>query len=260
MLYNAKNRRLPRIIPCLLIKGHGLTKTVQFGDGAYIGDAINAVRIFNEKEVDEIMLLDIEASQKGHAPRTEFIREIATEAFMPLSYGGGITSLSQIEDLFKAGVEKVCLNTSVYSNPALVTDAARVFGSQSIVVSVDIKKTPIFGYKLFSGDGKNPEKIKLLDHVKNLEQIGAGEIVINSIDRDGMMKGFDTDLIQQVAKAVSVPVVALGGAGSHEDLVQAVNAGASAVAAGSIFVFHGKHRAVLITYPSRQKLKELFWK
>lgn len=259
MLYNASTRRLPRIIPCLLIKGHGLTKTIQFGDGAYIGDAINAVRIYNEKEVDEIMLMDIEASRNGAEPRVDFIREIATEAFMPLSYGGGITKMSQIESLFKAGVEKVCLNSVVYSNPNLVSEAAKVFGSQSIVVSVDVKKVAIFGHKLFSSDGTVAEKVKLVDHIKGLEQMGTGEIIVNSIDRDGTMKGFDLELIQQVSKLVSVPVVALGGAGSHEDLVKAVNVGASAVAAGSIFVFHGRHKAVLITYPSRERLKELFW-
>ena len=259
-MHSVGKKQVPRIIPCLLIKGHGLTKTIQFGDGAYIGDAINAVKIYNEKEVDEIMLLDIEASKKSTEPRVEFIREIATEAFMPLSYGGGITTLKQMEDLFKAGVEKVCLNSVVYSNPDLVNQASKIYGSQSVVVSVDVKRTPLLGYKLFSAGGTTVQKVKLIDHVKKMQDLGAGEIVINSIDRDGMMKGFDTDLITQVANAIDVPLVALGGAGSHDDLVKAINAGSSAVAAGSIFVFHGKHKAVLITYPSRARLKELFLK
>lgn len=251
--------RLPRVIPVLLIKGHGLTKTEGFKEGKYIGDAVNAVRIFNEKQVDEIMLLDIEATPQSRGPRLQFIQEIASEAFMPLGYGGGITQMSEIEALISGGVEKVCLNSVCYTNPGLVTEAARVFGSQSILASVDVRKSLLGGHKLFSASGAQSQHVKLIDHLKAMENAGVGEIVLNSIDRDGQMKGYDTDLIRTASDAVGVPLVALGGAGQLEDLKSAISAGASAAAAGSLFVYFGKHRAVLITYPSPSDLRKLFF-
>ncbi len=258
MSLGTRAKRLPRVIPVLLVKGHGLTKTVGFKEGKYIGDAVNAVRIFNEKEVDEIMILDIEASLEKRGPRNTFIREIASEAFMPLGYGGGITTIEEIETLFKGGVEKVCLNSVCYSNPTLVTEAARIFGSQSILASVDVRKQLLRGYRLFSSSGSVAQPVGLVDHLKRMEDAGVGEIVINSIDRDGQMKGYDLELIKIASEAVSVPVVALGGAGAVDHFVEATKAGASAVAAGSFFVFFGKHRAVLITYPGRAELKKAF--
>lgn len=251
-------KQLPRVIPCLLLKGHGLTKSVQFKDFKYVGDAVNACRIFNEKEVDELMFLDIDASRENKKPRIEFIKEIAGELFMPLGYGGGVTTTQEADLLFAGGVEKVSINTAAYTNPQLITDIANHYGSQSAIVTVDVRKPLIGGYKLYSNGGQVPQKVSLLDHLRRMEDAGAGEFVINSIDQDGKMSGFDLKLITLVSEAVSVPVVALGGAGNKQHILDAVQAGASAVAAGSMFVFHGKHRAVLITYPGRRELKELF--
>lgn len=254
----SKSVRIPRVIPVLLLKSGGLTKTEGFGEGKYVGDPVNAVRIFNEKQVDEIAILDIEASAHKKEPNLRFIQDIASEAFMPLAYGGGITSMGQIETLIANGIEKVYLNSVCFTNPNLIKEAAATFGSQSIIASIDVKKVLIGGYKVFSHSGTHPQAVKLVDHLRQVEEMGAGEIVINSIDRDGQMKGYDLPLIELASKAVKVPVVALGGAGTVTDLRKAIQAGASAVAAGSLFVFFGKHRAVLITYPSREELKSLF--
>lgn len=255
---SSRPKALPRVIPCLLLKGHGLTKTVQFREQIYIGDAINAVKIFNEKEVDELMLLDIEATKYGYEPRLDFIREIATEAFMPFAYGGGITNLAQAEALFNLGADKICFNSVAYTNPQIIAEAAKIYGNQSVLVSVDVRKPLFGGYKLYSSAGTVAQKVSLVDHLKYMQDLGAGEIILNSIDNDGVMKGFDKSLITQASSALSVPLVAIGGAGKPEDLVDAIDAGASAVAAGSMFVFHGRHKAVLITYPSRTLLKVLF--
>jgi imidazole glycerol-phosphate synthase subunit HisF len=238
----------PRIIPFLLLQDGSLVKTRKFANTQYIGDPINAVKIFNEKEVDELVLLEIGATVAGKGPDYALIEDIASEAFMPVGYGGGISSVAQIEKLFQAGVEKVSLNSALFERPRLVADAARIFGSQSIVACMDVKRDLFGRYSLYSHGGKLHQKIDLLEHIHKLEQLGAGEIVLNSIDRDGMMGGYDLAFVEKVAKSVPIPVICLGGAGNVEHLREGLRAGASAVGAGSMFVFHGKHRAVLISY------------
>jgi cyclase len=237
-----------RIIPFLLLRDGQLVKTRKFADPKYIGDPINAVKIFNEKEVDELVLLDITATPGGRGPDYELIRDIASEAFMPIGYGGGITSMAQIETLFKAGVEKVSLNSVLYENPGLVAEAARVFGSQSIVASVDIRKGLLGGHALHSHGGKQRQSIDVMEHIHRIEGLGAGELVLQSVDRDGMMAGFDLAFVEKVAKSVPIPVICIGGAGNVEHLREGLRAGASAAGAGSMFVFQGTHKAVLISY------------
>lgn len=248
-----------RVIPCLLFKGQGLVKTTQFGDSKYVGDPINAVRIFNEKEVDELILLDIQATVEKKTPQMKRISEIASECFMPLCYGGGIRSLDDIQEIIGLGVEKVVINTYAVENPGFIGSAAERFGSQSIVVAIDARRHPSGKYEMFICSGKLGTKLDPVEHAKRMEEMGCGEIFLNSIDRDGTLKGYDIELISQVSHSVSIPVIACGGAGSLSDFREAVElGGASAVSAGSLFVFHGKHRAVLITYPSEEELKVLF--
>jgi cyclase len=247
-----------RVIPCLLLRKGGLVKTVKFKDAKYIGDPINAVRIFNEKEVDELVFLDIGATLAGSEPNFELLAHIASEAFMPFGYGGGITNIEQIKRLYSLGVEKVILNTAAEADPALIAAAASAAGSSSVVVSIDVGKS-IFGkYTVRTRSGKFDTKRHPVDYALEMERRGAGEILLNSIDRDGTLSGYDLDLVGTVAAAVSVPVVAVGGAGSKEHFKAAVDSGASAVSAGSLFVFHGRHRAVLITYPEYEELEKLF--
>lgn len=247
-----------RVIPVLLLKNKGLVKTVKFDKQKYIGDPINAVKIFNDKEVDEIVLLDIEASKKNLKPDFELIATIATECFMPLAYGGGISTLDDMARLYDIGVEKVILNTHIISNFEFIHKAASYFGSQSVVVCIDVKKNMWGKYSIFShADGKTPG-FDLLKYVEKVEAAGAGEILLQSVDRDGTGVGYDINLIQQVSQKTTIPIVACGGAGNLEDLRKAVHAGASAVAAGSMFVYHGPHKAVLINYPSNTELKATF--
>jgi cyclase len=247
-----------RVIPCLLLKGQGLVKTIRFKDPKYVGDPINAVRIFNEKEVDELILLDIQATVDQKSPQMKPILEIASECFMPLCYGGGIRSLDDMRRILGLGVEKVAINTYAVENPNFVRNAADEFGSQSIVVAMDVKEQSSGKYEVFTHSGRVPAKLDPVEHAKKMEEMGCGEIFLNSIDRDGTRQGYDIALISQVSHAVSVPVIACGGAGKLSDFGDAVElGGASAVAAGSMFVLHGKHRAVLITYPSLQELKEV---
>lgn len=246
-----------RIIPTLLLLDGGLVKTVKFKNPQYIGDPINAVRIFNQKEVDELVLLDINAGVEGGEPNYSEIEEIVSEAFMPIGYGGGIRSLYQIEKLFKLGVEKVILNTIAFTNPELVTEAARIFGNQSIVACIDIKKDLFGNYNIYINSGKTKLKVDVLESLKKLEHLGVGEIILNSIDRDGTMNGYDLNLIQKYAQHLEIPVVASGGAGNITDLANAINAGASAVAAGSLFVYQGIHRAVLISYIDSKDMDSL---
>lgn len=240
-----------RVIPCLLLHEHGLVKTRRFKDPVYVGDPVNAVRIFSEKEVDELVVLDIDASIEGREPNYELIAEIAGECFMPVAYGGGIQTLEHIRKLIRCGIEKVVVNTAATQSTWVISEAAEVFGSQAVVAAVDVKKALFGGYRVMIKSGSVDTGLRLKEYVQNLVNAGAGEIFVNSVDRDGEMTGYDLDLIRLVAKSVSVPVVACGGAGKPEHLVQAVReAGASAVSAGSMFIFHGKHRAVLISYPS----------
>jgi cyclase len=245
-----------RVIPALLIQKGGLVKSVRFKDHKYVGDPINAVRIFNEKGVDEIVILDISATAEKRAPDIRRIREIAGEAFMPLGYGGGITKLDEIRELIAAGVEKVVLNTSAFLHPRLVEEGAKYIGSQSIVVSIDVKKNLWGKYKVFVRNGSQNTQADPGEYAQRMEAAGAGEILLNSIDRDGTFEGYDTGLIDQVSRRVNIPVVAIGGASGVADLASAIQSGASAVAAGSLFVFQRPHRAVLISYPAETELKQ----
>jgi cyclase len=248
-----------RIIPVLLLKGQGLYKTVKFKDPKYLGDPINAVKIFNEKEVDELCFLDITATNEKREPNYKIIAEIASECFMPLSYGGGITNVEQAKKLFNIGVEKIIISSAVHQNANIISELASQYGAQSIVVCLDVKKNFLGKYEVYSHSGKKSTGKNPIQFAKQMQDLGAGEIILNSIDRDGTMKGYDTDFIFKVASQLEIPVIACGGAGNVDDLFKAVHEGnASAVAAGSMFVFHGKHRAVLISYPSQKELKEVF--
>jgi cyclase len=246
-----------RVIPCLLMRNDGLVKTVKFKNARYIGDPINAVRIFNDKEVDELVILDIGArSQAG--PNFELLADIASEAFMPFAYGGGITCIEQAKRLYALGVEKIVLNTGAAENPFLVSEIAALAGSSGVVVSIDVRRNWVGKYSVHISSGTRDLKREPADYAREMERLGAGEILLNSIDRDGTMEGYDLDLVGRVCRAVSIPVVAAGGAASLLDFRQAAGAGASGLAAGSMFVFHGKHNAVLITYPEHDELEGLF--
>ena len=251
--------KIKRIIPCLLLRNNGLVKTVKFKESTYLGDPINTVKIFNEKEVDEIFFLDIDATNSKKEPPYGMIQNIASECFMPFAYGGGINSLQQIEKIIKSGAEKVFINTNAFLIKGLVKEAVTHFGSSTIAVSIDVKKEFFKGNIVYirggtTGTGKTP-----VEWAKEMESQGAGEIMINSIDRDGSMAGYDIELIKSVSRSVNIPVIACGGAGKMSDFRSAVTeGGASATAAGSFFVFHGKRRAVLITYPSYSEISTLF--
>lgn len=246
-----------RVIPCLLLRNGGLVKTLKFSEPKYVGDPINAIRIFNDKEVDELMVLDITASKEKKEPNYALIEQFASECFMPLSYGGGIKTMEQAQRLFNSGIEKICLQTSVLDDLALVKNLSDKWGSSSILVSVDVKRNWLGQPKLYSAaTGKTLDK-KWQDYMLDAVKAGAGEIVLNAVDKDGTMKGMDIELIKEAAKILSVPLVAVGGAGSLADIKAAVDAGANAVSAGAFFVFQGPHRAVLITYPKYNELVQL---
>jgi cyclase len=246
-----------RVIPVLLLRNMGLVKTVKFKDAKYVGDPINSVRIFNEKEVDELVFLDITATPEGRGPNFDLLQDIAGEAFMPMAYGGGLTTMDQVRRTFSLGFEKVILNTAGFACPNLITEAVSVYGAQSIVGCVDVRRTLLGRYELFTHSGAKRKIGSLLQHLARLVELGVGEILVNSIDRDGTQSGYDLKLLSEVSHAVSVPVIACGGAGSIDDFVAAVDeGGVSAVAAGSMFVFMGPHRAVLINYPDRKLLTQ----
>ncbi len=245
-----------RVIPVLLIHNNGLVKSVRFKNPTYVGDPLNAVKIFNEKEIDEIVVLDIDATREKRGPRMQQVREIAGEAFIPLAYGGGISSIDEIKELFYIGVEKVILNYAAVHNPALVTAAAKLVGSQSVVASIDVKKN-IFGkYKVYTKNATENTNEDPVVFARRMQEAGAGEIFLNSADRDGTYEGYDLDLLKKVSSQLSIPLIICGGAATTADFAPAVLNGASAVAAGSMFVFQRAHRAVLISYPSQQELKE----
>ncbi len=247
-----------RIIPVLLLKGEGLVKTINFKNPKYIGDPINAVRIFNEKEVDELIFLDINASKLNVEPNYQLLSNISGEAFMPMSYGGGITSLKQIEKILKLGFEKIVINSSFFSKKNLIQEAVKNFGSQSIIGAIDVRKNILNSYVVYKNSGLTKIKVTLKDHIASLMEAGVGEIFINSIDKDGYMKGYDLDLLKVVSSLIKVPLIACGGAGSLNHLKDAIIRGnASAAAAGSLFVFLGPHRAVLINYPDRETIYNL---
>jgi cyclase len=248
----------PRVIPALLLKGQGLVKTVKFKDPKYLGDPINIVKIFNDKEVDELIFLDITATNEKRRPPFEMLGKITSECFMPLGYGGGIRSMEDVKTLLSLGIEKIILNTVAVENPAFVTEVAEYAGSQAVVVSMDVKKGFLGKYEVVTHSGKTGAGLDPVRHALEMEKRGAGELFVNSIDRDGTMQGYDLDLIRRVAEAVSIPVVACGGAGNIQHLAEAIQqGGASAAAAGSMFVFQGPLRGVLISYPSQAELRSV---
>lgn len=245
-----------RVIPCLLLRGEGLVKTVGFRNFTYVGDPINAIRILNDKEVDELIFLDILASREGRGPALQAIENFASECFMPVAYGGGIRSLEDARQVLALGIEKIVVNTAALRQPRIVGEIAREFGAQAVVISIDARKKLLGGYEVMGAGGTERTSLKPAEHARRMVELGAGEIFINSIEKDGTQSGYDLTLVREVADAVSVPVIACGGAGTLAHFTQAVSeAHASAVAAGSMFVFHGKHRAVLISYPSRADLE-----
>jgi imidazole glycerol-phosphate synthase subunit HisF len=250
---------IPRIIPTLLLDGNGLVKTISFGNKTYIGDPINTVRLFNDMEVDELIFLDINSKKNNHKINFELLREVASECFMPLAYGGGINKLDDIRRLFEIGFEKVIVNSATIENPELIIEASRLFGSQSIVGSIDIKKN-LWGRKKVTIHGATKTiNIDASNHALNLQNMGCGEIFLNSVDHEGRMNGFDIELIKSVTSKVNIPLIASGGAGNCLDLRDAIHVGnASAVAAGSLFVYHGKTKGILINYPTQQEIKDLF--
>lgn len=243
------SRPRPRVIPLLLVHDGGLVKTTRFAQPRYIGDPINAIWIFNEKMVDEICILDMDASAAGRGPDFEFIASFANECFIPLCYGGGVTSLSQMERLFKLGVEKVSLNTAALANPKLITDAAARFGSQAVVVTMDVRKRG-GRYAVYSHVKKSDVEIEPLAFARQVADAGAGELIVQNVDRDGTMQGIDTELVRLIAHNLTIPVVAAGGARDVDDLASAVVDGhAAAVAAGALFVYFGRRRGILINVP-----------
>jgi len=249
----------PRVIPVLLLKDDGLVKTIKFKDEKYIGDPINAVKIFNDLEADELIFLDINATNENRTLDFELVNKIGDEAYMPFAVGGGINNIDSINNIIGAGAEKVIINSVLYDNPILIKEASEKFGSQSIIVSIDVK-IDILGNKiLFSNSGNKKQKIDLDLYLNNIEELGAGEIIINLINNDGLMRGYNIDLIKYISNAVNIPVIACGGAGSLNDFSDAYfNGEASAVAAGSFFVYHGPRNAVLINYPNRSELRNIF--
>ena len=233
-------------------------KTVRFKNPTYIGDPINAVKIYNEKEVDELIFLDIDATNDGREPNFDLIQRIASECFMPFAYGGGIKSLESIRKLLRLGVEKVILNSVSAENPELLRQAAEAFGSSTIIAAIDIKKTFWGNYKRFVRSGKTSVSGDIIECTQKLESLGAGELFVNSIDHDGVMKGYDLEIIKRIANSVSIPVIGCGGAGSLEHMRELITTtGVSAAAAGSIFVYHGKLKGVLINYPTRTDLDQI---
>lgn len=249
---------LPRVIPCLLLQKGGLVKTVQFKAPKYVGDPINAIKIFNDKRVDELVFLDISASRERREPNYQLIEEIAGECFMPLAYGGGVNTLSQAKRIIGLGVEKIIVNHGAIARPELVRELSRELGSQSVIGAIDVKKSWSGRYRVYdSGTGKSTD-LDPLDHADRLVEMGAGEIFVNSVDKDGTQQGYDLSLVRRFTDRFSIPVIACGGAWTREHLRAVVrDAGASAAAAGSMFVFQGPHKAVLISYPPYDELVRL---
>lgn len=249
-----------RVIPCLLLSQRrgGLVKTMKFDKPRYVGDPINALKIFNEKEVDELMIVDIDATREGRGPDFALIEELAGECFMPLCYGGGIRDANDARTLFKLGVEKVALQSAALRNPAVLRQIADTAGEQAVVVSLDVKRNWLGRPTLYSASGTPTRSGDWREVLRTMIAAGAGEVLLNAVDRDGMMRGVDIELIREASTIADVPLIAIGGVGSLKDIRAATDAGASAVAAGSYFVFQGPHRAVLITYPRYDDLRKLW--
>jgi cyclase len=252
----------PRIIPCLLVHEKGLIKTVKFKEPKYVGDPLNAVRIFNEKEVDELMVIDIDATSKNHEPDYTLIQHLAAECRMPLCYGGGIKTVEQAHRIFSLGVEKIAISSAAIENPSIIKDIAKRVGNQSVVVVLDVKKKLLSNrYELYTYNGKKNTGKDPVAFAKFCEELGAGEVVINSIDQDGAMSGYDYNIIDKIRENISIPITVLGGAGKLEHIGDAISKyGIIGTAAGSLFVFKGKYKAVLINYPNKVEKEELIQK
>lgn len=243
-------------MPCLLLRRRALVKTVRFADPAYVGDPVNTVTIFNDMEVDELILLDIAATPEGAGPQKRLLAELASKCFMPFTYGGGLRRIEDVQEVFALGAEKIALNTAAGEDPGFVRACAERFGSQSVVVSIDARARPGGGHEVFLRGGRAATGRDPLSYAREMEALGAGEILLTSIDRDGTFSGYDLDLVAAVSAAVGIPVIACGGAAAVGDFVRAVKeAGASAVAAGSMVVYQGPHRAVLVNFPPRAELE-----
>lgn len=247
-----------RVIPCLLLHKGGLYKTLKFKKPTYIGDPINAIKIFNEKEVDELMFLDIDASVQNKEPSYKMLEDIASECFMPLCYGGGVKTIDQMKKIYSLGVEKISISSASIENPNLIEEASNIFGKQSVIVTVDIKKDLFGNKKVFINNGKKNTKLNPIDFIKKVESLGAGELVINSIDNDGVMNGYDIDLLKEIKSHIKIPIIALGGAGNLSHIKEVFEkANVDAVSCGSMFVYQGPLKGVLINYPPYQKIQEL---
>ena len=247
-----------RIIPCLLLKDDSLVKTVNFKKPAYIGDPVNTARIFNELEVDELTLLDISATNNKKKPNFKILAELAKECFMPLAYGGGINDFEDAKKIFQIGIEKVIINSIAFSKPAFITELAEHFGNQAIVASIDVKKNMFGKYQVFSNSGTKKQKVDPVAWAQELEQLGAGEILLTAIHQEGTWNGFDINIIEKISNAINIPVIANGGASSIEDIEKAVKQGnASAVSLGSMVVYQNKGMGVLVNFPDTEKLNKV---
>ena len=250
----------PRIIPSLLLQDNGLVKTVNFKNPKYVGDPINAVKIFNEKEVDELAIFDIDATAKGQEPNYSLIERIANQSRMPLCYGGGVKTVEQAQKIFGLGIEKIALSTAVLQNPELITQIADRVVAQSVILVLDVKKKLFGGYEVYTHNGKKATGINPFEFVAKAQELGAGEIIINSIDQDGVMKGYDLALIDKVREKISLPLTVLGGAGSLADIAKVIEKHKIiGVAAGSLFVFKGVYKAVLINYPTKEEKENIYY-
>ena len=244
-----------RVIPCLLLRRGGLVKTIKFNQSTYIGDPINAVKIFNDKEVDELIFLDIDASKKGSSPDFSLIGDLASECFMPFAYGGGVSSLEHIEKILTLGVEKIVINTALLKSPDFVREACRVYGSSTIIASIDVNRNFFGKTRVYDHTKKKNLEFGPIEYAKRIESYGIGEIFVNVVYKDGTFSGYDEILLNEISNAVSVPVIACGGASSISDFGSLIkNSSVSGVAAGSLFVYQGPHRAVLISYPPMDEL------
>jgi cyclase len=249
----------PRIIPCLLVKNKGLVKTVRFAEPKYVGDPINAVRIFNEKEVDELMVVDIDATAENREPDYALIQHLAAECRMPLCYGGGVKTSEQVERIVALGVEKVAVSSALLEQPEVISQASASVGAQSLVAVLDVRQPRPGKYEVYTHNARRATGKTPVELAQRAQQLGAGEIVLNSIDNDGCMKGYDLKLVEQVRGAINLPLTCLGGAGSLKHIKELIDAyGAIGAAAGSLFVFKGIYRAVLINYPDRAA-KDALW-
>jgi len=249
----------PRVIPCLLLRNNGLVKSVNFKDHRYIGDPINAVKIFNDKKADELIFLDINASKENRIPSLDFIQQLNDECNMPFAVGGGIKSIEDIKSIINAGAEKVCINSAAVKRPEFIKEAVEVFGSSTIVVCMDVKKKFLGKKQIYLQNGTKATGINPIEFGQKMVEMGAGEIMVNSIDHDGIMQGYDIKLVSEISKSVPIPVIALGGAGNMDHMIEtAKEAKASALAAGSMFVYHGPRNAVLINLPTRAEVGESF--